>query len=1614
MTGRKPKLSLFRDRRTSDSWTCPNNNNNPNLLRTLHRDKKREEDSFSSDVSDSPVLEPRRGKKSESKKTREDFDLVPLPERDDRFWYSANDIALSHLSNQTSPPTQLNASEGAIPPELNPNIQTIGPREISPSSSASDASTTISREKRIAKALLHLHIQAAETVANNVGRRKSDNFYDSAQTLKRTRKRSRNAIENGISKENLKQGSKLKEKHSNPILVHYTHNQLDEKNSTSSSKGKTKPFNFIKKPQRGRSLSLPEKIWNDFLSNTGQSKETIPSASTNTKKKISLDRKQAQLLQQQLNKSSRKLFGKMEQTPDNSFDKSPQDNSGRKEENPYGDVRFASKYGMSSSAEKATSKVGDTKAPRKISETKRPEVVSSTSKTSRGSKSKQSEVKPKNSEVVSKSNNTNQKRDDKKAKNQPAKQAVKKDDAKVEAKHTESKKRPEAKTVPKQQIQTLKNGETLKKRKSSQQENVPDVTTRARDSDLRENTAASDETIEMRSEQAEEPPPARRFSKWKLFKSAFRLSKKSNRRSINFDADSKSPRDHVILANMTFNPETGTPKKPKRPVTFHGISSVEKTNIKRLSASLTDPALYRPMEKSEVASDDDAEEVKFVRKSSGNFLKSFRIKKRNKVQNASESLIEASKPKSESRPIADAKVVSKGPEERRGLNRNEKQRRSSSGNIFQAFYSPRRRRESSVTARDFDDVTLDLASGELKKTWDGTLITNATGTDVDIVAGFPLLSPVKEITPDIGTNIENDSRSHHHHHHRNTSRHSSPDSPHMLVKGAKNEMTRTRGIATANAPATVPTPYRCNSPDLYSSPVKVNKAPSSEDVSVIPSSSALVSQQLQNFESPAAKTQRQSPSDRECQSRGSQTDIHISSEHREDYDNEDLQLHSPPWNSRGLLGRVKDLHRNGVFSFGSSSGNSLGSLGNKGRSKSSSRSNSRSANHTPGRNSSSCSSSSDFYRRPSAPNGLGQDRSTDSGQSQRRGGEMSEEKNDWRKTDKRNAVRKGSGLGSVSHHEDHHHHHPPLLLPGMRSEGRRRGAEEFGDSEEEKQGGSFGRNSSEEELTSINNVGAGPGNAVVVAAAAPTVSSRLGTRTSVTMTLPRHGSGPSNPLSISSSLSDCEVASDQSKDNEYDGPFVGKALALVDCIPSPYDRHALRYKKGDVIEIISKKPTGTWTGKIGGRVGHFKFINVQVLPEEDEDEDVFPSGPDDYEGDYSRDEDYYYNNCARFTDQSDASLPRRRRRKNSLTPWQMEQRQSVASVINGLRKENALLRKGSELRSLEIQGNSYAREDDGAGEDCGPSSMPPSWSESLWENPSNIKGFPDVRRTSSREGKMRKEKKGRPKSVRDLLERINLGNYISVFILHGFESLDLFKELEEEDLDRLAIVDGADRAKILTAAELLREYDTEEEIPILTPPAPAPEPPTAPPPPAFSNYPRDSGIFVKFEEELENHFSGNLENIQNSAAPPVPRPGTYCTNINCREKENQEIILSPANLQQLQDDKGIFSFLNDSAPAGAAPRCGNSPSANGQILEIVSNDEDRTDFYGDVKQRFLNARSMFEMASNGGNLNLAGNSNPGANSKSQENLVTKTRFVYEKSDSGISCSTNSPTLVPSD
>uniref|UniRef100_A0A8C9TCV3 SAM and SH3 domain containing 1 n=1 Tax=Scleropages formosus TaxID=113540 RepID=A0A8C9TCV3_SCLFO len=172
-----------------------------------------------------------------------------------------------------------------------------------------------------------------------------------------------------------------------------------------------------------------------------------------------------------------------------------------------------------------------------------------------------------------------------------------------------------------------------------------------------------------------------------------------------------------------------------------------------------------------------------------------------------------------------------------------------------------------------------------------------------------------------------------------------------------------------------------------------------------------------------------------------------------------------------------------------------------------------------------------------------------------------------------------------------------------------------------------------------------------------------------------------------SSASNRESVKSEDGDEEelpYRGPFCGRARVHTDFTPSPYDTDSLKLKKGDVIDIISKPPMGTWMGLLNNKVGTFKFIYVDVLSEE-------PEKP--------------------------KRSVRRRRRKG----------------------------------------------------------RPP-----------------------------------KPTSVEELLERINLKEYMATFLFNGYEELDTFRLLEEEDLDELNIRDPRHRTVLLTAVELLQEYDSDD------------------------------------------------------------------------------------------------------------------------------------------------------------------------------------------------------------
>jgi len=56
-----------------------------------------------------------------------------------------------------------------------------------------------------------------------------------------------------------------------------------------------------------------------------------------------------------------------------------------------------------------------------------------------------------------------------------------------------------------------------------------------------------------------------------------------------------------------------------------------------------------------------------------------------------------------------------------------------------------------------------------------------------------------------------------------------------------------------------------------------------------------------------------------------------------------------------------------------------------------------------------------------------------------------------------------------------------------------------------------------------------------------------------------------------------------------------------------------------------------------------------------------------------------------------------------------------------------------------------------------------------------------------------------------------LQDYISVFVLNGYEKVEAFGELRDVDLDYLGIKETETRAKILAAVDLLHDCDCKYE-----------------------------------------------------------------------------------------------------------------------------------------------------------------------------------------------------------
>jgi len=80
-----------------------------------------------------------------------------------------------------------------------------------------------------------------------------------------------------------------------------------------------------------------------------------------------------------------------------------------------------------------------------------------------------------------------------------------------------------------------------------------------------------------------------------------------------------------------------------------------------------------------------------------------------------------------------------------------------------------------------------------------------------------------------------------------------------------------------------------------------------------------------------------------------------------------------------------------------------------------------------------------------------------------------------------------------------------------------------------------------------------------------------------------------------SSNHDKELSRMVNREEDRSTSILFRAVAVRDCVPSPYDRDALSFQAGDKIGVTMVREDGVWRGHCKGREGHFKFIDVKRM-----------------------------------------------------------------------------------------------------------------------------------------------------------------------------------------------------------------------------------------------------------------------------------------------------------------------------------------------------------------------------------------------------------------------------------
>ncbi|XP_007422706.1 SAM and SH3 domain-containing protein 3 isoform X1 [Python bivittatus] len=89
--------------------------------------------------------------------------------------------------------------------------------------------------------------------------------------------------------------------------------------------------------------------------------------------------------------------------------------------------------------------------------------------------------------------------------------------------------------------------------------------------------------------------------------------------------------------------------------------------------------------------------------------------------------------------------------------------------------------------------------------------------------------------------------------------------------------------------------------------------------------------------------------------------------------------------------------------------------------------------------------------------------------------------------------------------------------------------------------------------------------------------------------------------------------------------------------------------------------------------------------------------------------------------------------------------------------------------------------------------------------------IPEKTQSAAKPCSQHRSKRPKAKTLQELLQRMNLEEHTSTLLLNGYQTLEDFKELQENHLNELNITDPQHRIKLLTAADLLLDYDTSSE-----------------------------------------------------------------------------------------------------------------------------------------------------------------------------------------------------------